>query len=378
MFDLGTVLDVALGLTFLYMMASLLVTTVQEMIATAFHLRAKNLFDAIENLLDDPELAKHGDYKDLVVDLYRHPLLAALYRQNDVEKAAKITRASLRKIALPSYIPSRTFAIALLDVLRDKKATEAVGINTVLTGADTTIARLPEGQLKKTLTLLVADAQSLGTTVDQRAHAISERVEGWFNDSMGRASGWYKRQAQKISLVVSVGIAVLINANTFHVAGELWKDGALRAQVSATAAAYYRDQTDKAPLAPAAKGETPPSVAARWNTQMDRLEKSSLPIGWTDHPLDSLPATFVGWAALLFGWLVTGFAASLGATFWFDILGKVLNLRGTGARVDEPKASRAPSNAGTGTPLTIAAATVEKGELATSATVATVSRAGEG
>jgi len=75
MSDLGAVLDVALGLIFLYMMTSLLVTIVQEGIATMMQLRARNLFEAIENLIDDPALAKHPDYKTLVVDVYRHPLL---------------------------------------------------------------------------------------------------------------------------------------------------------------------------------------------------------------------------------------------------------------------------------------------------------------
>jgi hypothetical protein len=373
MFGMGAVLDVALGLIFLYMMTSLLVTIVQEMLATALHLRAKNLFDAIENLVDDPDLAKHSEYRDLVVELYRHPLVASLYRDT-APRDAKATREIIRKTALPSYIPSRTFAIALLDVLRGKNAADATGINTVLGGAQTSIAKLPESRLKRTLTLLVADGESLGTTLDQRAHAVSERVEGWFNDSMGRASGWYKRQAQKISIVIAVAIAVIINANTFHVAGELWHDNTLRAQVAATAAAYYKDQTNKTADSATAAKEATPSVAARWNAQMKELDESSLPIGWTADITSSLPRGFTDWLALLFGWLVTGFAASLGATFWFDILGKVLQIRGTGAKVDESAHPRLAPSTQHRAPLTIAAASVENGERATSTTVA-VSRA---
>ena len=371
MSDLGAVLDVAIGLVFLYMMTSLLVTIVQEGIASMMQLRAKNLYDAIENLLGDPALAKHPDYKDLVVDLYRHPLMQSLYRQTPVAKEA--SAANFVKVAsLPSYIPSRTFAIALLDVLRGKSASEATGIDQVLAGARQAVEKLPAGNLKTTLTLFVADADPHRESVNQRAQAVSERVEGWFNDSMSRASGWYKRQAQRMSLGIGLAITILINANTFHVAGQLWSDNALRAQVSATAAAYYKEQTDAGDRAPtggiAKEGRQAVSVAAQWNEQMKRLEASSLPIGWSADFASMLPRNLTGWAALLFGWLVTGLAASLGAAFWFDVLGRALQIRGSGPKATETAPARRRE--------TVAiAATAEQGETATSATVAVSSGA---
>jgi hypothetical protein len=32
------------------------------------------------------------------------------------------------------------------------------------------------------------------------------------------------------------------------------------------------------------------------------------------------------------GWLITGLAVALGAPFWFDLLNKLVNLRGSGPR----------------------------------------------
>jgi hypothetical protein len=366
MSDLGAVLDVALGLIFLYMMTSLLVTIVQEGIATMMQLRAKNLFDAIDNLISDPALAKHPEYKDLVVDLYRHPLMQSLYRRTPFAENISATDF-VKQAALPSYIPSRIFAVALLDVLRGKTATEAAGVDQVLAGAQQAVNKLPAGQLKTALTLFVADADSQRASINQRAQAVSERVEGWFNDSMSRASGWYKRQAQRMSLVIALVITVLINANTFNVAGQLWSDNALRAQVSATAAAYYKEQTDgkdRVPVESGAKeGTQAGSVAAQWNVQMKRLEQSSLPIGWSADVASMLPSTVAGWVALLFGWLVTGLAASLGAAFWFDVLGKALQIRGSGPKVTATATAHRRE--------TVAVATAaEQGETATSATVA--------
>jgi hypothetical protein len=361
MSDLGAVLDVAIGLIFLYLMTSLLVTIVQEGIATALHLRAKNLFDAIENLVGDPALSTHPEYKDLVVDLYKHPLMQSLYRRTAISDKASAA-GFVRAASLPSYIPSRTFVVALLDVLRGKTATEATGISQVLAGADEAVAKLPDGRLKRTLTLLVADAESLGVGVNQRASAVSERVESWFNDAMSRASGWYKRKAQKMSFGIGLAITVLINASTFNVAGELWRDHALRAQVSATATAYYKERAEGSDDGGRKANGQAGLVAARWNDQMKRLEASSLPIGWPTDVTSTLPKGTAGWVGLLFGWLVTGLAASLGAAFWFDVLGRALQIRGSGPRVGESAPARKP--------LAIAAATAEQGETATSATVA--------
>jgi hypothetical protein len=371
MSDLGAVLDVAIGLVFLYLMTSLLVTIVQEGIASTLHLRAKNLYDAIENLLSDPALAKQPEYKDLVVDLYRHPLMQSLYRRTPI--ADKASATTFAKVAsLPSYIPSRTFAVALLDVLRGKVATEAAGIDQVLAGARQTVEKLPAGHLKTTLTLFVADADPLRESVNQRAQQVGERVEGWFNDAMSRASGWYKRQAQRMSLGIGLAITILINANTFHVAGQLWSDNALRAQVSATAAAYYKEQTDERDRAPAgvAKEGQAGAVAAQWNDQMKRLQASSLPIGWSANFASMLPRNLAGWVALLFGWLVTGLAASLGAAFWFDVLGRALQIRGSGPKTAHTAPLRRQET------VAVAAAG-EQGEKATSATVA-VSSGGRG
>ena len=37
------------------------------------------------------------------------------------------------------------------------------------------------------------------------------------------------------------------------------------------------------------------------------------------------------------GWLITAAAVSLGAPFWFDLLGKVANLRGSGGKAQTQK-----------------------------------------
>src|ERR671914_748717 len=91
----SSILEVAIGLVFVYLLLSLVCTTANELIAALTTWRAINLEQGIRNLLNDPS----GNA--LAKVFYEHPLIKGLYRD---EK---------RK---PSYIPSRTFALTLMDI----------------------------------------------------------------------------------------------------------------------------------------------------------------------------------------------------------------------------------------------------------------------
>jgi hypothetical protein len=324
------VLDVALGVVFLYLLLSLIVTTLQEALASLFKWRAQNLYAAVAGLLDDPKAS--AEWRSLGKELYEHPLVTKLCSK-DVQPASVASFASKNRFRLPSYLPSRTFAVALLDVLRHKSsAMEASGADKVLANARAIVDRLPEGELKRALLLQVGDADLLGTTLDARAKAVSERIEAWFNDSMLRASGWYKRKAQAWSIALGIAIAVATNADTFHVAKALWLDGSLRATVAANAQSFHaasapaaENAADPAKQVKGAKDGAKPTLAKRLETQLADLDQAGLPIGWP------LPASS-SWVTVV-GWLVTGFAVSLGAAFWFDILGRVLQVRGSGVKI---------------------------------------------
>lgn len=40
---------------------------------------------------------------------------------------------------------------------------------------------------------------------------------------------------------------------------------------------------------------------------------------------------------LLIGWIVSGLAISMGAPFWFDLLGKIMNVRNSGSKPPSPE-----------------------------------------
>jgi len=396
MFD-PRLIDVAIGIIFLFLLVSLLVTIVQEGFASLFKLRASNLRAAIANLLGDVRTSK----------LYKHPLVASLYRAK-VNETGEIKEAWWRG---PSYIPSRTFVVALLDLLQREDATRASasgstprvlagGANLLLVRAKTIVGTLVDAsdlRLRRALLLLIGDAQeppnvaspdaappAAGATAvpaaaalavgsvaapgvaappeataatPTLAEAISAPLEQWFNDAMDRAGGWYKRQAQLLSLVIGFGIAGFTNADAVHVAERLWTDASLRASVTAAATAYQRERADATPPAAppnsaggAATSVTTPSASAdplvkRLDNNLTTIEASTLPVGWMRDPRrnnclsqfcaagEKGPAVETIFWLMLAGWTVTALATSLGAPFWFDLLSKALQIRSSGTRV---------------------------------------------
>lgn len=102
MFD-SAILDVAIGLAFIFLLISLLVTAASEMLSGWLKWRSTHLWDGLERLLQSAE-ARNA--------LYSHPLIKGLARVDIQRPDWNQGRNG------PSYIPSRTFALALIDVLR--------------------------------------------------------------------------------------------------------------------------------------------------------------------------------------------------------------------------------------------------------------------
>src|SRR4051794_25315612 len=89
------ILDVAIGISFVYLLLALICTTVNEMLAGMRKTRARFLDLGIYRLL--------GDDQELKKKLYQHPLIRSLTRNEEN--------------VCPSYISSGNFATALMDVL---------------------------------------------------------------------------------------------------------------------------------------------------------------------------------------------------------------------------------------------------------------------
>src|ERR1043165_4286595 len=114
-------LDVAIGLVFVYIVLALLCSTVNESIATVIGLRARYLQLGLLNLFSGSSVVtKEG--KQLVDQFYHHPLVQGLIPPKHGEDPGldpTELKKWFKKPPYPSYVPSRTFVVALTDMAND-------------------------------------------------------------------------------------------------------------------------------------------------------------------------------------------------------------------------------------------------------------------
>jgi hypothetical protein len=308
---LSATIDVAVGLAFTYLLLGILASAAQELFTTWTKKRGKDLRDGIARLLAG--IKDDGTpHKALFEKVVGHALIE-----------------NLSAIKLPSYVPARNFALALTEALKDGSHSP------LFTQIENSVAGLPAGSAKEALTALVTRAAG---DVDALQHGI----ERWFDDAMDRLSGAYKRYSQYFTLIFGLAIAVALNVDSITLARTLWGDQSLRTAVAAAAERYAAQQ----------QGAKEADLKANIDAAKRQLEDLNLPIGWSR---ERAPWTVLGdilsgrdptklWVVL--GWIITGFAVSLGAPFWFDSLEDLVRLRNAGPKPQRP--ARALTSTGTG------------------------------
>jgi hypothetical protein len=285
------VLEVVIGLLLIYLALSVACSGIKEVIAGVFSLRSKTLENAVRNML------QNGGGLDLASKVLQHPLILRTAQPGDK----------------PSYIAARSFSAALFDILAPSNGTQPRTIQDLRAG----IATIPEPKLRQTLSSLVDGSQA-------DLESARQKVEHWFDDTMDRVSGWYKRLAQKIIFAAALALCLALNADSVMIVKELWTDEAVRSGL--ISAAQSKVQSGNA--------RQPSSGTASLQSVASEIRGANLPpIGWNTDRKDvrDFPDEVPLIALKLLGFLITSFAILLGAPFWFDLLNNVINLRLAGA-----------------------------------------------
>jgi hypothetical protein len=338
MFDSG-ILDVAIGVAFVFLLVSTLCSAIREGIESLLKTRATYLEYAVRELLGD------RDGKGLTTSVFAHPLIRGLFQGDYQPRSSK--KPSLLQLGrdLPSYIPARSFAAALIDIAargRDMDAPiDAAPIN--LDSLRASVASFPNPTVRRALMAAIDSAQG-------DMEKVRLNLENWFDGAMDRVSGWYKRSTQTIIFGIALAVSVGLNLNTITIADSLYRDRALR---DATVAAAAAQQS---------------AGALGYDGALQTFDSLRLPMGWdrgwgsprsaaekrlaVEHELAKDPQyaqltaadkTQRVDAALAekklelwndcfapcLGLLITTFAAMLGAPFWFDMLNRVMVIRAT-------------------------------------------------
>jgi hypothetical protein len=318
-------LDVTFGLALVFLLFSLVASKINETIASLLSLRYQGLQKALVALLGS---AADGLSAEAVLG---HDLVRGLQAAAGNDRSQPVRR----KLRLPdrgiSYLPSRTFSAAVLDLLApaDLPDPQQVlagvspdgrpAVDDPVRQALVRVSALDQANpARRPLMRMLADAQG-------DRDRFRQSLERWYDDAMDRVSGWYKRYVQRIILAISIVLVVVLNVDTINIAQVLWRSPTERAAVASAAAAHV-----------AAGGDASQSA----DQQVRAILALNLPLGWTPPHTKSatstdprhVPLTLGSWLIKLLGLVLSVLALSLGAPFWFDTLSKLAQLRLSGPK----------------------------------------------
>ena len=329
MSNLDAILEVSIGLVFVWLILSAATMEAQNVIARIFQTRAKFLEKMILDMFQG-----HQEYVDT---FYEKPAIQALYRKGFLGRNKR-----------PDYIPDQLFGEVAFEMLidlglgDDAKNKDNVSVQDVMRTIDAlNNPRLSQAISKILPNLGGEEILSKAKNFEANAKEVKDGAEKWFDTSMKRAFYWYKEQAQMIAFILGLTIAIVLNIDTVAVAQQLWRDPTLRQALVAQAQTTEID------------GE-PISIS----DMKDEYESINLPIGWVTEPatgisscsgiswyennlivqkegacyeVTNIPASnnFWGWLTKAIGLLLSAAAAMQGAPFWFAMLKDLLDLKDT-------------------------------------------------
>lgn len=345
------IIEVLIGIVFVYSLFSILVTQINTLISNGLKLRANHLYDGIEDLITDPVLR---------AKIIVHPLIRFAQDRQYLppmidEQTAKVVLDS--GIENVQYINTETFVEVLLDVVT---ADEPAVLNELFSRMRNILAAMPEGHERdavrnamnnvimtgtgvetlRTLILeldepayrhalndaledleedmvrfglplegnvrLLAGLRSIDSpymratleTLLMGAHSLEnaqKRIGTWFDARMDQATEAFSSRMGFYSIVVGFLISITLNVDTLYLMQTLWNDPALRQTLSIAAENTDLEQALAVinEAATSAEGDTTnfeelTANLTALNETADRIATLRLPIGWSLQDLSNV------------------------------------------------------------------------------------------
>lgn len=291
------VLEVAIGLAVVFLILALAGSAVTELVSQVMKKRSKDLKKAIGRIVA-------GQPQDLTpseTDAWN--FVETLYNTSPISSLGAAAKGS------PSYIAASAFAEGVREVLES----DGDSPNQI----EAQIELLPEG--------LKGRADAAYRRAGGNLERVQADLESWFDKSMDRLTGVYKRWTRAVVLVVTIVIVLLANADAVRLATELWESPTLREAVVGTAASITDPADETTTISDAAE-------------EIQSIEALGIPLLW-DCP-DTGCGGLAEWADRIqaevpqrfLGWIITILLVSLGAPFWYGALTKLTSLRSAGSK----------------------------------------------
>ena len=299
--NIGVILEVAIGVLFVWVLLALITSQISEWISTWLQWKSRLSCDG------------------MCEDFYAHPLIKGLHTSRGKRKPSAIPTRQFVAVVFDVFLHAGTeksisqkpkpVFLQLKDAIHEAEGTE----RGTASGEDGQKKYYNKTQLARALHTLLIDVSDDLDKADESLAEARKRMEAWFDDAMERLSGAFKRQVQVTTLLIGIFIAAAMNADSLAIANGLWTQPLVREAVVTQAGQFQlpENQTETTPWQEALKSA-------------GDLQALSVPVGWAP---ENVPTTGNGWFLKVGGILVSGIAAAQGAPFWFDIMRKILNFR---------------------------------------------------
>jgi len=391
MFD-NVAVNVCIGLVFVILLYSLLATILQEIIAKWFGLRARVLARGIQRMLEDnseveaiiksaPRWAQFfierttliGFVINLFVKIksFFVPLNLNSFSRKFYDHPSIKYLGENQWFSKPSYISPSNFSQTIILLLRGDSfgspSAEMEAIKNTLTNNSLSIDH-------DTLYYLRALLSDSGYDLEKFRKAL----EKWFSETMERATGWYKRKVQFLLFIIGLALATLFNLDIITLAKILSKDKSARQELAGinninpiTSSDLQNLSTEDSLHRKSILQYVDSSIIKTFITSMNDIVESQHILGLghevevscdasCQKEIENVYADFksgkitylqfrdqvdeiVHWNTNFYssgprrwaGIIISALAISLGAPFWFDLLNKVMLLRGAVKKTDK-------------------------------------------
>lgn len=311
-------LDLVIGLIFIYLIYSIACSTAWEVVINLSHLRGRMFYSWLKLNFDN---------KKLYDKIAGHAMVKGLSRPK--QKSQEYKR--------PNYISAGVFTDVLMDLIvhEDENSPTTFDINVFKAKLEQT--KLIDPELKRIFMQYVSDASG-------NFQLAKEKIGKWFDETQERLIGSYKKKVQWWIFIISIVLVGSTNADTFTLVNYLYGNDDARKALADKAVGFVQDTAglnkivaidtlaiDSATLRSQEEliAKIDQDIATIKELNED-LKETGIPVGWSKEQLAELKS----WNIIkkIGGLLLTVFAVSLGAPFWFDILSKIASLRSSGTK----------------------------------------------
>lgn len=306
-------IEVAIGLIFVYLLLSIFAMVLMEMISTFLRLRGVQLKRTIEKMLFNKD-----ENPQQINAFYLQPLV--LFLGDEVSGFNFLNKIfSGKHSKLPSYMRNEDFYTTFLTFINHGEFTDSLSVIREKVGK----AALSK-DTKTHLNFLIEKSKD-------DVEKFKTEMCHWFEECMQRANTWYSRKVQYTLIFLGFCIAVGVNGDTLRIIDKLNNDEKLRTEMVQSAENYIKNNPEVPAEAKAKNDSIKINIAKEYDNLL--VDSHNL-LGYESNNLTlknfDMKSDFSSLALKIFGFLLTALAISLGSNFWFDMLKKMLNVRTLG------------------------------------------------